>query len=285
MGRFRLSGEFGSRPARSAFRGLALSLLTVSLLAYIGFGAVLFVSQRSMIYLPVVENAAQDVVHERITVNGVSLKVWVVNPGAEHALVYFGGNAEDVYHNADEFRRFFPGVTAYLVNYRGYGGSEGRPSEAALFADAVALFDVFATRHAAIDVIGRSLGSGVATYLASQRAVGRVALVTPFDDMAAVARRMYPVYPVEWLLKDRYRSIVYAAAVNAPVQLVIAEYDTLIPPVHALKLADAFRSGDVRKVMIPGAGHNGISAFPGYWDALADFLVGRAVYADGYPAD
>jgi pimeloyl-ACP methyl ester carboxylesterase len=260
-------------------RSLMGSFLTISLLVYLGFGAFLYANQRAMIYLPMPENRSTDVLHERITVNGVSIKIWVVNPGRERGALYFGGNAEDVYFNADEFRHFLPDVTTYLVNYRGYGGSEGKPTERVLFADALALFDYLAPRHTGLDAIGRSLGSGVATYLASQRPVGRLALVTPFDDIAAVAGRMYPVYPTQLLLKDRYHSAAYAPHVVAAVQLVIAEHDTLIPAEHAHRLADAFAHDDVVKVTIPGAGHNGISRSGAYWDALAGFFLGEAAFA------
>ena len=83
-----------------------------------------------------------------------------------------------------------------LVNYRGYGHSEGRPSEARLFADAVRLYD-WAAGQAGVDArrsvgMGRSLGSGVAIYLATQRTLAGLVLVTPFDSITAVAQRHYP---------------------------------------------------------------------------------------------
>lgn len=276
MGRFRLIDE---PTDRRGIRAYVISAVSIALLVYVGFGAFLYSAQRAMIFMPVVENPSRNVPHERITVNGVSLKVWAVNPGASRAVIYFGGNAEDVHHNADEFGRYLPDMTTYLVNYRGYGGSEGEPSEQALFADARALFDHLVPRHASVDVIGRSLGSGVATYLASQREVRHLVLVTPFDDIAAVAQRMYPVYPIELLLKDRFESVRYAPQVTAPVQLLIAERDTMVPPVHAQRLADAFGHEAVVEVTIGGAGHNDITRYGPYWQALAGFLSDPAAFA------
>lgn len=254
-----------------------LWVLKISLLVYAGFGVFLYFAQRSFMYMPVAENKADDTPFEFVEVDGARLKLWVVGEPAEEAVIYFGGNAEDVYYNADDFRRHLPSKTVYLVNYRGYGGSSGSPSEEALFADALQLFDRIAQRHARVSVIGRSLGSGVATYLASRRPVVRSVLVTPHDSALAIARRMYPWYPVGWMLKDRYDSVAHADAVTAPVLLVLAENDTLIPNEHSYRLAAAFDDPAVETVVIDGAGHNGISGHQHYWPAIAGFLDSGAV--------
>ena len=109
----------------------------------------------------------------------------------------------------------FPGIGLLLMNYRGYGLSEGAPSEAALFADALAIFDAMAKRPAIdparIGAIGRSLGSAVAVHLAAHRPVRAVALVTPFDNMAGVGRHHYPLLPVRALLRQRFDSMQHAS--------------------------------------------------------------------------
>ena len=257
-----------------------LWVIKIALLAYVGFGALLYVAQRAFIYLPVAENPAEDVPHERLAVDGATLKVWVVDPGNEHAVIYFGGNAEDVYYNAVDFRRHLPATSVYLVNYRGYGGSTGRPSEAALFADALQLFDRLSERHTRISAIGRSIGSGVAAYLAAERPVERVVLITPQDSAVAIAKRLYPVYPVDWMLKDRYDNVAHAPRIRVPVQVVIAANDRIIPREHSERLLQAFVHQSVEKVVIDGAGHNTVSAFDGYWRAIAAFLGRGASVAD-----
>ncbi|MDJ0739130.1 MAG: alpha/beta fold hydrolase [Gammaproteobacteria bacterium] len=255
-------------------RDRMLWALKIAVLTYVGFGAVLYLAQRAFLYMPVGENPSRDVPVEWVDVDGAQLKVWtVVGSEPEAAVLYFGGNAEDVYYNAGDFRQHLPDATAYLVNYRGYGGSSGSPSEAALFADALALFDRLAERHARIAVVGRSLGSGIAVYLASQRPVHRLVLVTPHDSVLALAERHYPVYPVRLMLKDRYESVAYAADVAAPVLLLVAQNDGLIPPEHAQRLADALPAELVNRVEIHGSGHNGISGHPAYWTAIRTFLA------------
>ena len=133
-----------------------------------------------------------------LTVGGTRLRGWVVNPGQRRGLVYFGGNGEGVHELREELEQRFPHHTSYLLAYRGYGASEGRPSERALVDDAVALLDHVAARHpeAPVDVIGRSLGSGVAVQAAVRRPVERLVLVTPFDSLVAVAQDLFPRLPM-----------------------------------------------------------------------------------------
>lgn len=247
-------------------------LLKLGALTYLAVGAMLYLGQRSLMYLPTSPNSAEDRLSETIPVAGARLKVWVINPGRSHALLYFGGNAEDVYYQADEFAQHLPGHTSYLINYRGYGGSTGKPTESVLFADALELFDRLSERHDSLDVVGRSLGSGVAVYLASRRPVDRIVLVSAFDSLRAVAQRHYPVFPVGWLLKDRYESDRHAADVTSPVRLLVAENDRIIPVLHAERLATAFTQAPVDRVVIDDAGHNDISHHRRYWEALAEFL-------------
>ena len=251
---------------------MLLSILKIVVLAYLGFGVYLYLAQRSFMYFPVAERDSTDAPVEYLENDGETIKLWVIEPGNEHAVIYFGGNAEDVYYNAADFRDTLPAHTVYLVNYRGYGGSSGSPTEAGLFSDALHIFDQLKQRHAQLSVIGRSLGSGIATYLAGQRDVHRLILATPHDSALAVAKAMYPVYPVSLLLKDRYESIRYAPDVDAPTLIVVAEHDRIIPRRHSTRLAEAFAPHLIEQVLIPGAGHNGLSVHRAYWDAFRRFL-------------
>ena len=251
---------------------MLISLLKVSVLAYLGLGLYLYVAQRSFMYFPVAGHDAPDARAEYLANGDASIKLWVLGPDSDRAIVYFGGNAEDVYYSAGDFRAALPGFTTYLVNYRGYGGSSGSPTEATLFSDALRIYDEVRQRHAQVAVIGRSLGSGVAAYLASQRDVDRLILVTPADSALALAQGMYPMYPVSLLLKDRYESVKYAPGIQAPTLIVMAEHDRVIPRKHSIRLAEAFRPGLAEQLVIPNAGHNGLSGHPQYWQAFDRFL-------------
>ena len=132
------------------------------MLVYVVLCGGLFVFQRSLIYFPQPGSTDSGVVKMTLESGGERLQVSIRPHEGRRALMYFGGNAEDVSLDMPSFASAFPNEAIYLLNYRGYGGSTGNPSERALFADGLALFDRVHADHPDIEVIGRSLGSGVA---------------------------------------------------------------------------------------------------------------------------
>jgi pimeloyl-ACP methyl ester carboxylesterase len=165
----------------------------------------------------------------------------------------------------------YPNRTVYLVAYRGYGASDGTPSERALFSDALALFDLARKRHVSVAVVGRSLGSGVASYLASMRPVERLGLVTPFDSLEHVAHSHYPIFPTGWMLKDRYDSVRYIARYRGPILVLRAGHDEVVPPADTDLLIAAMPVKPIVK-QFPGADHNSIGDEDGYERALSEFM-------------
>lgn len=243
------------------------------LAGYLALCALLYLQQRRLIYYPQstrTEPARTDFALAR---PGAVLRGWAVNPGRRDALLYFGGNAEAVEANRDAFAHWLPSRTVYLVAYRGYGASDGEPSEAALLADALALHDDVARRHPAgrVAVAGRSLGSGVAAHVAAERTVPELVLVTPFDSLAAVAQAHYPVFPVGLLLRDRYASVQRLPRHRGRLLVLRAGRDAVIPPARTDRLLAAF-DGRAQVVDFPRAGHDDLSADPAYWPAIRDFL-------------
>lgn len=250
-----------------------LSLLIAPFVLFTALCGWMYATQRSQMYFPTPETDHPSAEALRIESEGESLKVWaVVRPGPR-ALVYFGGNAEDVAGNIDEFSRLLPRHSLYFVNYRGYGGSSGRPSEQALFADALVIHDYVRTRHADVAVMGRSLGSGVAMHLASERSVSRLVLVTAFDSLVNVAKSHMAWLPAELLMRDRYESASRARAVGAPTLVVIAGNDEIIPRARSDALVASFPAGQVRTVVVRGATHNTLDLFPEYLQSVRDFLA------------
>ena len=252
----------------------ALGILMAIALAYIGLCALMFFQQRSLMYFPVAESPLPPgAARIALPVDGARIVVTAVHPGRPQALIYFGGNAEDVNGSLSDLARAFPNHAIYLMHYRGYGPSTGDPSERALVSDAISLFDRLRSRHAHIEVAGRSLGSGIAIQLASARPVQRLVLITPFDSMRNVAAAHYGYLPVRWLMRDTYESVTYAAKVAAPTAIIAAEHDRIIPPSHAKALFDSFPRGTATMTVIEGAGHNDISFSPRYIAALKGTTV------------
>jgi pimeloyl-ACP methyl ester carboxylesterase len=192
-------------------------------------------------------------------------------------LVYYGGNAEEISWQAAE--PWPEGWSLALVNYRGYGQSGGKPSEEALFSDAEMVFDALAARAdvdpARIVLVGRSLGSGVATYVASRRQIAGAILVSPYDSMIAIGQRHYPFLPVGLLLKHPFDSLARAPGVSVPLVAIVGERDGIIPPEHSRRLFEAW-GGPKRWALIPGAGHNDLGPQREFWQPIREFLAERA---------
>ena len=259
-------------PRNAALR-LALKALVPLALIYAALTALLYVQQRELMYFPQATRTPATDADLALDSDGVRLRGWIVNPGQGKAILYFGGNAESVEFNRDDFARWFAGSTVYLLPYRGYGANAGAPEERALYRDALALYDHVRRLQpdAPIAVIGRSLGSGVASHVAAHRPVSRLVLVTPFDSMADVAQAHYPWLPVRPLVKDRYDSIAHLARQGAPVLIVRAGRDQVVPAANTRRLiASLPRPPQVLE--LPEADHNTVQEFPAYGASLTAFL-------------
>jgi len=253
-----------------------VSLLVIAAVVYLGLSAWVYATQRSQIYFPVPESRRPDAQVLWIESQGERLKIWVVQRAGSRALIYFGGNAEDVAGNIEVFSAAFPDRSLFLVNYRGYGGSSGRPSEAALFADAMAIFDHVRREHSEIAVMGRSLGSGVSVFVASERPVEHLVLVTAFDSLVNLARAHIRFLPIGLLMRDRYESASRAGRVKAPVLMVVANEDEIVPRARSEALIKAFPASQVRVEVVPGVGHNTLDESPAYLGSVRRFLAEEA---------
>ena len=277
-----------------AAEGLLLSLAKIAAAVALGLPLIVYLAQDSLIfYRQPLSDARRAEIARRFpaaievminAADGAKLHGWLVRPaGSERAplVLYYGGNAEEASHMleaiGDPIRGDTPGIAWLVVNYRGYGASEGSPSQVSLVADALAGYD-YAYALEGIDakriyVFGRSLGSGVAVQLAAHRPVRGVILVSPYDSLAAVAKRYYWYLPVDWMLKHRFDSIGLAPQMKPPLLCFIAERDEVIPPEHAERLFAAW-AGPKRKVLLGGAAHNDTDSAAGFWPAVREFLNG-----------
>jgi hypothetical protein len=261
-----------------------LSLLKIAGAVAVGLPLVVYLAQDSLIfYRQPLSDARRAEVARRFpavkeifldTADSTRLHAWHL-PGTGPTVLYFGGNAEEVSWMLEELAAT-PSGSWFLMDYRGYGASEGAPSERALVSDAKLLHDHALTIPGVdakrVYAFGRSLGSGVAVALAAERPLAGVLLVTPFDSLAAVAKRYYWYLPVDLMLKHRFDSIGLAPARRAPLLCLIATRDEVIPPVHGERLFEAW-GGPKRKVLLEAAGHNTSDAHPLFWPSIREFLA------------
>ena len=260
---------------------MILAILKIGLILFVAATGLLYLLQDKLIFFPqptAAGNRARYADHEIRIQNGqTTLTGWFFKAaiGPDNPLIiYYGGNAEDVSLNFADLGRFDTGAFLFM-NFRGYGESDGKPSEAALLSDALVVFDhILAAeridpRH--VVLMGRSLGTGVAVYVAAQRKVGGVILVTPFDSLVNVARAHYPIFPVRWLLRHRFDSAVLAPHIAAPALFLTAADDVVVPVRFAHNLEKQW-GWAVTSVTVAGVGHNDIEFSPVYWDAVNAFL-------------
>jgi uncharacterized protein len=249
--------------------GMRTILVTAAIAAFIYLALCLglFLAQRSFIYYPQPRSASDKTPTFTLDLGGERLLI-ATRPAGPEAVIYFGGNAEDVSRGIPTLADAFPDRSLYTMNYRGYGGSTGSPSENVLVADALALFDHVQADHPKIVVIGRSLGSGVAVQIASQRPVERLVLITPYDSLLTIAAGQFGFFPLRWLMLDKFESWRYAPKVTAPTRLIAAQNDEVIPLASTQALYKHFPQSVATLTMISGVGHNTISESPEYIPAM-----------------
>ncbi|MDY6991228.1 MAG: alpha/beta hydrolase [Pseudomonadota bacterium] len=217
-----------------------------------------------------------------LTPDQIQLQGWLLRSPQATAektplLIYFGGNAEEVSTMAWHMEHF-PGWSLLLINYRGYGLSEGNPSQQHLFADALTIYDTISQRtdidQSCIVAMGRSLGTGVAVHLAAQRPLDGVILISPYDSVTAVAKQIYFFLPVSLLLKHPFNSIAQAPQITAPMLTLVAKEDSLIKPSHSYRLAEHWQ-GPHEVQELPAVNHDTIMESKGFWPPVEQFLNQR----------
>ncbi len=210
--------------------------------------------------------------------DGTRLQGWYMRPARyvdrAPAILYFGGRSEEVSWVSGPLSEM-TGAHCLFMNYRGYGGSHGTPSEAALCSDSLELYDWLSEQRGVdarrISIVGRSLGTGIAVYAAAMRQPAATVLVTPYDSIVEIARRRFPYCAAGVLLKHRFESTRLAAQAKCPVLVLLAQMDEIVPSERALRLVDAWPT-DKEVVTIAGTGHCDVQSHPETWLAIHRFL-------------
>jgi fermentation-respiration switch protein FrsA (DUF1100 family) len=170
------------------------------------------------------------------------------------------------------------GYGVLLLEYRGYGGNPGSPTEDGLAADALAARE-FLVAHGVDDAhlihFGESLGSAVVTRLAASYPPAGTVLRSPFTELTDAAAVHYPLLPVRWLLKDRFPVASLVAEQHQPIEVVLGDADSVIPPALSQGVIAA-AGGPAHLTVVPGADHNDpiLAAGPAVLDAV-DRLAAR----------
>jgi hypothetical protein len=259
-------------------------IAAIVLVAYAALTLTIYFAQRSLMYFPdtahVTPAAAGLPEAEEVPLtdaDGTRIHVWHVPPrGDRPVILFFHGNGGSLASEVDRFRQLISdGIGLIGVEYRGYGGSEGSPSEQGLIADAEAAY-AFAVSHYPVQQIvvwGGSLGSGVAVALAAENPIGRLILEAPYTSTEAVGAQHYWYLPVRFLMKDQFHSDQRIAKVKAPLLILHGMLDRTVPYSMGEQMFE-LANKPKHIVRFLDGGHNDLDAH-GALNAVARFLAGE----------
>lgn len=242
------------------------------ILIYIGVGIYLYIFQREFIYYPT-KKQNHSFWKKTYFIDGEKIEVITLNRHQKNAILYFGGRSESVSKSAEKLQQTFSDYAVYLINYRGYGSSTGLATEKDLLKDAEIIYEDIAQNHNNVSIIGRSLGTGIATHIASRKKVDKLVLVTPYDSILNIAQDKYPIYPISYILKDQYNSIDYVKDIpKIPTLIFLVKDDKTIPFKYSNNLIQSFNSDSIQVKTINNTTHSSIVDTTSYHKELKFFF-------------
>lgn len=264
------------------------SILGIAAMAYGGLALLLFLFQPSLVYHPEIGReivatpqqaglSYEDV--RLVTADGIALHGWFVSAGnpARGTVLFLHGNAGNISHRLDSLQMFHRlGYNTLIVDYRGYGKSNGKPDEQGTYRDAAAAWDYLTqTRNippARIVLFGESLGGAVAAWLASRQAPAALVIASGFTSVPDLAADLYPLLPVRWLSRFSYDTRAFLQASSVPVFIAHSPDDDIIPFRHGRALYEA-ALGPKRFLELAGGHNTGFIFMRETWvQALDEFM-------------
>jgi uncharacterized protein len=262
-----------------------LSTIGIVALIYLGVCIIYYIIQEKFIFVPTLPGEPFE---SRLATPSEEVFIDTPNNGKIHALIlktespkgvvfYLHGNTGSLKRwqfMAEEVSSY--GYDVFVMDYRGYGRSKGKRSEAVMHKDAEFCFDWLLDKYKESKTViyGRSLGSGFATKLASRKKCDLLVLETPFYNFPELARFYLPFLPVKYLLRYKFRSDIHIRNVDSPILILHGTKDIVVPYKSALQL---FRDAEnharqVSMTTIVGGKHGNLNSFPLFREKMSDFL-------------
>ncbi len=215
-----------------------------------------------------------------LTDDGVKIHGWFVPyPGSEQALLWFHGNAGNIGHRVDLLQRLHHALklNIMIIDYRGYGQSDGEPSEAGTTNDARAAYDTLLLKEEVnphqIFIFGRSLGAAIALRLATESPTSGLILEAPFTSIRDMVQLTFPWLPFKGRITTKYNSLERIKQLKRPLLIMHGDEDRIIPVIQGQRLFEAANEPKTFQAL-KGADHNNtyIVAGEAYFNALAKFI-------------
>ncbi len=264
-----------------------LKLLFIVAGAYLLLVAFIYMTQASMLYLPGIPGrellAAPDTVglsYENVTLeasDGVSVHGWFVPGESQQVLLYFHGNAGNISHRLYSIKEFHDlGLSVFIIDYRGYGQSDGKPTEQGLYRDGEAAWRYLTGDRGIVAqniiLFGRSLGGSVASWLAAREQPAALIVESSFTSVPDIGQEAYPWLPVRLLSRFRHSTLDQVTKVACPVLVVHSRDDEIIPFHHGKEIFSA--ANEPKTFLEIRGGHNDGHAMSAtvYRNGIKDFL-------------
>ncbi len=252
-------------------------IIILSLFFYLFLLGYVYFNQRNLLYHP--SNNIEDISYYDFegaqeiiisTQDGVKLQAWYKNPqDGGLMVVFFHGNAGNIADRIDKLKALAELGDGFIIpSWRGFGKSEGHPTKDGLLNDAEATLKFLKSNGydlKDIIMIGESLGTGIATKMATNYKFKGLLLLTPYTSIADRAGEIYPFLPTQLLTKDNFEVLSKIDLINQPLLIIHGDKDDVVPLDHAMKIYN--KAKEKKKIIIyPGAGHSNYN----YKDAFAN---------------
>lgn len=191
-----------------------------------------------------------------MTSDNIKLNGAISNKNSDTLVIFFAGNAQNAI-NLVSLMSKLDGFDTVALNYRGYDKSQGVPSEQNFYTDALEIYDHYKDKYKYIISAGNSLGSSVATYLASKREIKGVILTVPLDSILNVARSDYPIFPIKLLLKYPFNSVDRLKDIDVPISILMVKDDEIVPNDNTINLKNNVKNLSLF-TLIENSGHSTI---------------------------
>lgn len=257
----------------------AIALAVLVLVLYTGAVGYMYFNQRALQYepagelIPLAQTALHNAVDVAIPVDGAVINGWYQAPQpGKPLIIYYKGNSGSFTEEHERYERFVSEGYGFLAfDYRGFPASPGAISEAGILDDSIAAYDWAAAKGFPIVIWGRSLGTGPATYVASEKDAEALLLETPYLSAVGVAAERYPILPVNWVMLDQFRSDEWIAGVTEPVMIAHGTADRTIGVSNGERLYALAPNPD-NLWIVPDAGHSDLWK-AGIWDHAKAFFT------------
>jgi fermentation-respiration switch protein FrsA (DUF1100 family) len=271
-------------------------LISLLLVLFVVVSLYLYLNQTNLIHLPDVPTRRLDATPSQVGLNfesvelltkdGVKLHGWFIPHETPRAtLLFFHGNAGNISHRLESLALFNGlGLAVFIIDYRGYGNSEGSPSERGIYEDAQAAWRYLTETRAIPDqkiiLFGRSLGGAIAAYIAAEKKAMGVVLESTFTSVPDMAAELYPWLPARRLARYYYNTNERMDAINSPVMVVHSRHDEIIPFDHGRALFQ--RANEPKRFLELSGDHNygfmqELDRYRDHWDDFISFLIEQQV--------